>query len=208
MPKVKKGKAHVPSASEMTRLFKIVSVCSFPKRDTLLIWLSYGLGLRVMELAALKLNQLFNDDESINECISLVTTKDNKQRTVYLPNYMEDDRIHKALRAYLKERKELAAKKKLPFSLQQPVFLSQKGGSFSARSLQHRFDVLYKQAGIHGASSHSGRRTFATRLIEEGADLKAVSVLMGHSTVAMTAEYVEHNPMRLKKMAQNAIKFL
>lgn len=55
------------------------------------------------------------------------------------------------------------------------------------------------------ASSHSGRRTFATSLIERGVDIKAVSTLMGHSTVAMTARYVDDNPIRLRKVCEEVI---
>jgi integrase/recombinase XerD len=71
--------------------------------------------------------------------------------------------------------------------------------------LQQVFKRLYRQAGIDGASSHSGRRTFATRLIEKGIDIKAVSRLMGHGTVAMTAEYVEDNPARLKNITREIL---
>ena len=64
------------------------------------------------------------------------------------------------------------------------------------------FSQLYKQAGIIGASSHSGRRSFATKLIERGVDIKAVSRLMGHASISMTAQYVEDNPVRLKRIAE------
>ncbi|MFM9210101.1 tyrosine-type recombinase/integrase, partial [Legionella pneumophila] len=55
------------------------------------------------------------------------------------------------------------------------------------------------------ASSHSGRRTFITRLIEQGADIKAVSRLAGHANIVTTAIYVEDNPDRLKRIANLAI---
>jgi len=64
--------------------------------------------------------------------------------------------------------------------------------------LQQLFHRIYDLARLPGASSHSGRRTFATNLIEKGVDIKAVSTLMGHSSIAMTAQYVEDNPKRLK----------
>jgi integrase/recombinase XerD len=208
MPKLQKGKAYVPNSNEIKRLLKLLSDSTYAKRDTLLILMSYGLGLRVLELASLKLHHVFNEDETINENISLVRTKGNKPRTVYLPNPKEDRRIHDCLKEYLIERKAWAEKKHTPFSLQQPLFLSQKGVAFSNKTLQKRFEYLYKMAGIRGASSHSGRRTYATNLIEAGIDIKAVSTLMGHSSVAMTARYVEDNPTRLKKIASVALKFL
>ncbi|WP_211464760.1 tyrosine-type recombinase/integrase [Collimonas silvisoli] len=59
---------------------------------------------------------------------------------------------------------------------------------------------MFREARLQGASSHSGRHTFATTLIEKGIDIKAVSTLMGHSSIAMTAKYVQDNPVRLKQI--------
>jgi integrase/recombinase XerD len=67
--------------------------------------------------------------------------------------------------------------------------------------MQQLFHRLYKAAGVSGARSHSGRRWFATELISKGIDIKSVSVLMGHSSVAMTARYAEDNPQRLRRIA-------
>ncbi len=83
------------------------------------------------------------------------------------------------------------------------MFKSQKGGAFSPNTMQMLFKRMYVSAGIDSASSHSGRRTFATSLIERGVDIKAVSSLMGHSTVAMTAHYVADNPIRLRKICED-----
>jgi len=205
MPKLKKGQAYVPSPDEVKRLLKVISASNYAKRDTLLILMSYGLGLRVLELASLKLYHIFNEDESIKKDISLVRTKNNKPRMVYLP---ESKHLYKAIKEYYEERKLRAESKNLPFNLNQPLFLSQKGISFSNKTLQKSFQHLYRMAGIYGASSHSGRRTFATRLIEEGIDIKSISTLMGHSSVAMTAKYIEDNPERLKKISSLSLKYL
>ena len=59
---------------------------------------------------------------------------------------------------------------------------------------------LYDKTGIKGAKSHSGRRTFCTRLIEAGYDIKSVSVLAGHRSVNTTARYISENPIRLAEM--------
>lgn len=208
MPKLQKGKARIPEPRELERLFKLISLSKHAKRDTLLIWLSYGLGMRALELASLKLNQVLNPDESINRDISLVRTKGNKPRMVFLPNEKDDPRIHNAIREYVKERKQYCEKKKIPFSLNQPLFLSLRGVAFSNKTLQKRFEHLYKMAGIHGASSHSGRRCFITQIIEVCGDIKAASTLAGHSSIAMTAEYVEDNPNRLKKISGFALKYI
>ncbi len=204
MPKLQKGKAHVLSKEEMQRLFKIVATTKHPERDKLLILFSYGLGLRAVEMAALALGQVFNGDGSVNETVSLVRTKGGKQRTIYLT----DKRIQDCLKDYFNFMKFKYNPYGLGFSLDSPLFVTQHGLAFTNRSLQKRFEQIYRMAGIRGASSHSGRRTFATRLIEQGVDIKAVSTLMGHSSIAMTAQYVEDNPNRLKKVIMGALNFL
>jgi integrase/recombinase XerD len=86
------------------------------------------------------------------------------------------------------------------FNVMSPLFKSQKGGSFSPNTMQQLLRRLHDRAGIVGGRSHSGRRWFATELISKGIDIKAVSTLMGHSTVAMTARYAEDNPQRLRRI--------
>lgn len=207
MPKLRKGKAYVPRPDEIKRLLKLISTSRYAKRDRLLILMSYGLGLRVMELAGLKVYQVINKDFSIIQDISLVKTKFMRNRMIYMPDPKVDKRIHVAIKDYIDERLQLEKTQNRIFSFHQPLFQSQKG-CFTAGTLQRRFTDLYKMAGIHGASSHSGRRTFATTLIEQGTDIKALSTLMGHSSVAMTAQYVDDNPERLKKIASLALNFL
>lgn len=205
MPKLTKGQAYVPAEVEFKRLLKVVASSKHAKRDTLLIYMSFGLGLRAVELAALKVGDVLNQDGTVKEIIKLHRTKNNKFRVAYLPELQQDSRIHNAILAYIEERKANAAEMRMVFNYSQPLFLSQKKGNFTNGTLQKRFEQIYKAAGIIGASSHSGRRTFATNLIEQGVDIKAVSTLMGHASVAMTAKYVENNPARLRKIAANAL---
>ena len=120
-------------------------------------------------------------------------TKGNKQRHAYLTN----PKVVGSLLDFITERKK---REGILFNLEAPLFRSQKGSSFSPNSLQQLFHRMFHDAKLQGASSHSGRRTFATTLIEKGVDIKAVSTLMGHSSIAMTAKYVENNPARLKQI--------
>jgi integrase/recombinase XerD len=80
---------------------------------------------------------------------------------------------------------------------------SQKGGPMTAGSMARFLKALYREAGIQGASSHSGRRTLITGLAERGIDLKAIALIAGHTSIRTTAEYVEANPARLARILKD-----
>ena len=73
------------------------------------------------------------------------------------------------------------------------------GGALTPSSMARFLKALYGEAGIAGASSHSGRRTLITRLAERGVDLKAIAEIAGHTSIRTTAHtlYIESNPRRL-----------
>lgn len=191
----REGKARVLNEADLRRLLKVARAERHGLRNVALLLMSFGLGLRVMEIAALSVGDVLDGQGQLCEVINLqrCMTKGGKQRHVYLSN----PRLRQALGDYLAERRADTTQVCL---LGSPLFVSQWGLRFSPNSLQQVFKRLYLAAGLAGASSHSGRRTFATRLIEKGIDIKAVSVLMGHSSVAMTAQYVEDNPERLRSI--------
>ena len=188
----RQGKSKVLALSEFEHLIEITKKSHHAKRNLAMVHFSYGLGLRAKEIASLKIQDV-TDGQKIFEEINLKKhmTKGQKQRTIYLVNRSVRD----ALIDYINHRKHQSAP---PFHLKSPLFLSQKGSEFTPNTLQKCLATLYKSAKITGASSHSGRRTFATRLLESGADIKAVSTLMGHASIQQTAEYAEDNPVRLK----------
>ena len=84
-----------------------------------------------------------------------------------------------------------------------PLFKSQKGGFFNANSMVDLIKRIYQDAGLGNASSHSGRRKFATSLIESGADINCVKILMGYSSIQTTALYFSTNPDRLANLMTN-----
>lgn len=200
MARTTKGKANVLSKDEFKRLLKIVPTRFHGKRDTLIVLFSYGLGLRSIELAHLKIKDILDDNLNIHEVVELQRTKGDKPRAMYLT----DEKIRTAIKDYIDWRIDRAIKKREIFSREQPFFISQKGCGFSNISMTTLIINIYKESGIK-ASSHSGRRTFATRLIENGIDIKSLQLLMGHANIQQTAEYVEGNPDRLKKLVTNAL---
>ena len=120
-------------------------------------------------------------------------SKGQKQRQIYLSN----KKVRTALSTYLNSLNKPR--------LASPLFQTQRKSRFTPNVLQKWFGAMYEKAGIVGASSHSGRRTFITRLIEQGIDIKAVSRLSGHSNISTTAIYVDDNPERLKRISEMVI---
>lgn len=191
----REGKAKVLSEAEFKLLLLVAKVGKMGTRNLALVYCSFGLGLRAKEIASLTIADVANSNYQLLDELILKRsmTKGEKQRHAYLTH----KKIREVLQAHLNELKHMPRNKAL--------FQTQRQSRFTANTLQKWFKSLYDKAGIHGASSHSGRRTFITRLIEQGADIKAVSRLAGHANIVTTAIYVEDNPERLKRIANLAL---
>lgn len=191
-----RGKARVPSEIELKRLFGVTRAAAHAPRNAAMLVMSYRLGLRAKEIATLSVQDVLDEQGRVREeCeLSAAMTKGGKPRVAYLTNPV----VKSVLKTYLDDRR---GKEGIQFSTKAPLFASQKGGAFTPNTLQQLLHRLHEKAGIVGGRSHSGRRWFATELISKGVDIKSVSVLMGHSSVAMTAQYAEDNPQRLRRIA-------
>lgn len=191
-------KAPILTKSQFRQVVATARTHEQANRNVALLYFSVALGLRAKEMSQLLVGDVLMSDGTIKDEVLLrrTTTKGRKQRLVYLTN--KD--VRKSLSAYLDERRRTEA---IALHPQTPLFKSRKGGAFTPNTMQMLFKRLYKNAGLDEASSHSGRRTFATSLIERGVDIKAVSTLMGHASVSMTARYVDDNPMRLKRICED-----
>jgi len=193
---MREGQAKVLSDSEFRRVVNLVKKEAHATRNVAVLYCSFGLGLRAKEMASLRIRHVLDDGGKLLDEIDLdgSMTKGKKQRHAYLTN----PKVADAIRDYLDERRSAEG---ILFNYDAPLFRSQKDGQFTPNTLQQLFQRMYSKARLQGASSHSGRRTFATVLIEKGVDIKAVSTLMGHASIAMTARYVEDNPVRLKQIS-------
>jgi integrase/recombinase XerD len=195
---MREGQAKVLNEKEFNRTLGIINTKAHAKRNSALLHLSFGLGLRAKELASLTIGHVIDHDYQLLDEINLTgnMTKGKRQRHIYVTN----NRVKKVLEEYLEFRR---LKDGILFSRDAALFRSQKGSFFTPNTIQQLLHNIFDQAGLSGASSHSGRRTFATKLIEKGVDIKAISVLMGHSSITMTARYIENNPIRLKRIAHD-----
>ena len=194
------GKARVPNDAELKRLTTVSKAGPHGKRNLALIQFSFRLGLRAKEMAGLSVQDVMDDQGRMREDVTLSAdiTKGAKPRTLFLTH----PQVRTALKEYLDDRRE---REGILFNRLAPLFKSQKCSRFSPNTMQQLFHRLHHAAGLDGARSHSGRRWFATELISKGVDLKAVSVLMGHSSVSMTAQYAEDNPQRLRRIVADML---
>ena len=162
-------------------------------RDRALVETTYAAGLRISELAAADLPSLDLRRGEIR-----VLGKGGKERigllgrpaVTALEEYLEDGRPQ-----LLARRRGAAAVAPIPTS----VFLNHRGEPIGVRGLRYRLDRLCRAAGLPaGVSPHTLRHSFATHLLDGGADLRVVQELLGHENLATTQVYTHVSPGRLR----------
>jgi len=160
-------------------------------RDHAMLELFYSSGLRLSELAGANLADLDLLSNQIR-----VRGKGRKERILPVGRRAEG-----ALRRYLEVRESLAVG---PRSDRRALFVNPKGGRLTPRSVQRRIHLLYRGAGIAGRRVHSLRHSFATHLMDAGADLRAVQELLGHASLGTTQVYTHTSVERLKDVYRRA----
>jgi len=197
---MREGKAKVLSDGEFRHLLRVIGLGKHALRNTAIVYMSFGLGLRVGEISSLLVGDVMDETGRIRDQFQIrrVNSKTNQNREVFLSN----GKVRRALRDYLEHRQN----ERVVVSPTSPLFRSQKGGSFTANSLQQMLKSQFRRAGLpESVSSHSGRRSFATKLITSGIDLVSVSKVMGHANVGQTAAYCATSPDVLRSITARAI---
>ena len=185
--------ASVLSDADIRRVFRVIETTRYAERNRVAFMLSIYAGMRVGEIAALKMSDVVNQYGEVRSEIKLGAhqTKGSKGRTVILSG-----RIRREMGAHLADRKT--------WSSDSPLIFSQRNRrAFSALTLSMLFKEIYDLAGIR-TSSHSGRRTFATRLNAKGIGMKTIQRLMGHQHISTTAIYCEVSD----DMLRNAVELV
>jgi integrase/recombinase XerC len=154
-------------------------------RDRAMLELLYAAGMRVSELANLNLADVENSKAQIK-----VMGKGNKERFVLIGKP-----AMRAVMSYIREgRPKLIGKK-----TSNAIFLNRFGGRLTVRSVQMTLAKYALKAGIKGeVTPHVLRHTFATHLLEGGADLRAVQELLGHESLSTTQIYTHFNQSKAK----------
>jgi integrase/recombinase XerD len=175
---------------ELNLLLLYISTRKYAARDRAIVLLTYWGGMRIGEVAALNVKDVLNIDGTVKNEINLTAeqTKGRFARTVVLA-----DKLRKELKDYLLSRfseKELTA---ISYSslYNKPLFVTQKSEGFSANTLTYTMTMLYKHSGLYGCSSHSGRRTFITKLSSKSVPLKVLMEMVGHRNLQTTQRYID-----------------
>lgn len=178
------SQAKVLSEQEFRRVLAVVNTMTYAKRNRLLVMLSFQAGMRACEISKLQIGHVINEDGSIRDRIHLQNgqTKGDKQRTVIL-----SQRLQKEISKYVSKLTGFH------HNADQPLIRSQKGGHFSPTTLVMLFRRIYDLAGLCDARSHSGRRSFITKLANKGVSVRVVQTLAGHSSMQTTQRYIDVN---------------
>jgi integrase len=208
-------RARVFTRHDFLHSLRVASITRQAERNQLLICMTHGCGLRVTELSQVTIADVMFLSGQIREELTLRAsiTKRAKSRTVPFTNRL----LRSKLEAYLQYRiandigMELDIKnyrglsphlaliysdRGTPFQLSQKVRKSKSGEIVyyqASDTLERVFAKLYAQSGLKGASSHSGRRSFGSKLMEATGDIEVVARVLGHDDIDQSLVYLTPN---------------
>ena len=168
---------------------------NFPERERALFELLYATGLRVSEAAGLDL-----EDVDFSARLVRVIGKGRKERIVPFGEVAGE-----ALADYLPARREKRARLTGEEEEGEPLFVNVRGGRLTTRSMARLLKRRLRAAGLPTEiSPHALRHTFATHLLEAGADLRAIQELLGHASLSTTQKYTHLDAARLRDVYRKA----
>ena len=180
---------------ELRRVLDYTATRKHSVRNRALLMTTHLSGMRVGEVASLRNSDVLDAEGNIRNEIRLSAeqTKGNEARVVFV-----SDKLRKELELYTRLMNASNNNPALKF------FYSQKRTSdgFTANTLTQFFHYLYKRAGIDGASSHSGRRTFITNLATKGVGVRVLMSLAGHKNISTTQAYIDVNDDMKRKAVE------
>ena len=177
-------------SEEITKLLEIELVDKFSYRNKAMIELMYATGLRVSELVNLKLN-----DVDLHENILKTMGKGNKERLIPIGEYATSiviEYLHKARPEFLENKRS------------EYLFVTKLGDKMTREHFFRIIKNLAKKKGITTPfSPHTLRHSFASHLLDNGADLRTIQELLGHSNISTTQIYTHVSRDSLKKDYKN-----
>ncbi len=188
LPKLARKLPHVLSQQEIDSLLAQPDLTKpLGRRDRAMLELLYATGLRVSELITLRAGDLHAERGFLR-----VLGKGSKERLVP---------VGRSALKFLKEYLELARPKLTARRLSEALFLSKRGGPMSRQQFFLLLKGYARRAGIRKeVSPHKLRHSFATHLLNNGADLRSVQAMLGHADLSTTQIYTHVTPDRLKEI--------
>ena len=188
----------IPAHLEMDEMVKLLEMpdqsSALGRRDRAILELFYASGLRLSELVALDL-----EDVNLSGRVVRVLGKGRKERIVPFNRLAAE-----SLRAWLRDREGLEARAPAVAGgrgarrVRHPLFLNYRGGRLSTRSVDRLVRRYVAACSTRfGISPHAIRHSFATHLLERGADLRAIQELLGHARLSTTQRYTHVNAAQL-----------
>jgi integrase/recombinase XerC len=189
------------SEPEITRLIETPNTAdALGRRDRAILELFYASGLRLSELVAIDL-----EDVNLNGRMVRVMGKGRKERLLPF-----NQSAHDAIRAWMKDRAAIRATRRSK-AAGDPLFINYRGTRLTDRSVDRLLRKYVAQCSTRlGISPHALRHSFATHLLQRGADLRAIQELLGHAALSTTQRYTHVNAAQLidvyRKSHPRAIK--
>lgn len=188
-PKIGRKLPDTLSISEINLILETIDLSdSNGERNRAIIETLYGCGLRVSELTSMKISDLFFDEGFIK-----VTGKGNKQRFVPIGKLTQ-----KHINLY---KNQVRIFKKIDQKYKDTLFLNRRGKQLTRAMIFTIIKNLGEKSKIEKSiSPHTFRHSFATHLIENGADLRAIQMMLGHESITTTEIYMHLDKSHLKKI--------
>lgn len=187
------AQAKTLTPQELRRVLDHIATRPHAARNRAMLLMTHWSGMRVGEVAALRISDVLDTQGRVREEIRLdaAQTKGRHARVVFV-----NEKLRKEIAKYLDQRPVANPEHKL--------FYTQKRmrAGFSANTLSQHFHHLYRQAGIEGASSHSGRRSFATALASRGVGVRVLMRALGHRNISSTILYVDASDDMLRRAVE------
>ena len=218
-----KGKAEVPTKKKFKNILWQASRGNLGKRNVAIIWMLFGSAMRITEAVTLKVGDLLYSSGELKRTFTIPAryTKTNKTRVAFILA-----KTHRqSLEAWLDEMVEGKAwptggDEYRGLNKDRPVFPTRRGKTWKplqfqvkkykdkdgnelttevCSSMQNLISDIFKNSGLHGGSTHSGRRALATWLDGLDVELEIIQGILGHSDPEMTLEYIDANFERIQK---------
>ena len=183
-PKLRKTVVRSLSVSDVDKLLDITLKSPFDYRNKAMLELIYGTGLRVSELVNLTLNNI-----DFTNCIIRIVGKGNKERIIPLGEYSMY-----YLNLYMERRNSLLKK-----NICDALFLNNHGKKITRQGFFKILKGLLKEKGLDpDVSPHTLRHSFATHLLNSGADLRSIQEMLGHSDISTTRIYTHVGDSKIR----------